>query len=631
MPVKAGPLTLADFRAIWESATDKGYSAPLKSAGDGGGMEAWSQLFAQFERASKAIDVTTQAMFISSWSGQTNPPAAGARRATVTLKIARSKRLEEPLLLGAGLVCVAEETTDWGDGGGEVVRTGRRYFLNEDLFFAPGEQGPFEVEAIAEFEGYGFDNPLPNTISAFDQTGSRFENDLATVAQVEVAAVLPGGSYTRATLVADNSPDMFVPEHVGQYVAFLSGANSGRVARAVEFLAPALPAGSGVALERLYSVGASPSSGTFSKGEVVQIGGGTAYGRVVDDRIVAGKKVLSFVLLTGPGTAAVVGAALLGLTSGATGTIWTVGRETSFVAEAPSAGVGGARWRVLDWVADWGLAATHELSPSGGRAAFLDDHGDGRGIGRTPGEPDESYRPRVREIADVVSPNAIRRQLNRALGGYAWCLREVGSRFLPGFFFDGTNEPPQTSPHGAANDAWDTDTIAFTGTVTTGTFRRDEPVVLENPTTLARYATGRFGRLLDSNTTLRFVRSDGAAPASVAGLRIRGLWSEAQFSTTAATPSAQANSRRNRVWLDYEQFRGFFVVSLPPLGLGEFGFSWDSTGLRGAWDSAGPFDVFFDGYPRSAGDIYLRAWNSLEQARAAGVVVELRRDGGSCP
>ncbi len=59
---------------------------------------------------------------------------------------------------------------------------------------------------------------------------------------------------------------------------------------------------------------------------------------------------------------------------------------------------GGAVWATVD---DPGLA--------GGAAPCLDTLADTRGIGRSPGESDASLRLRVRGLADVVTPSAIRR------------------------------------------------------------------------------------------------------------------------------------------------------------------------------------------------------------------------------
>lgn len=791
--LKTGALSRAEIQAVWEGSVDKGYRDPLVRAGEGGGFEAWTQLFAQFERASKAIDVTTQAMFISPWSGQTNPPAAGGQKATVTLKVTRSKRLHEPLFLQAGLFVVEEETTDWGPGAGVVVRTGRRYFLAEDLYFAPGEQGPFEATFEAERFGYGYNNPLPGTIKAIEQKGSLFENNLATVAMTEPTPDLASGLFSRAEVTSWNEPDMFVPDHLGQYLLFSDGANEGKIGRIVEFDPPLAPNGSSVALDLLNVFGASDEitsyaftnqsgdvflsstqnlqagptfqgdasklgavtfllkktgaptgtavakvyaltgswttnsntptgpvlatsdpldvatlgtsyaqvrlafsganqitlvngtnyaivleytggnstnnvgigadstaptypgfmtrffSGSWSalaaeacftlhrayvaefiEGETISFSQGTTlygYGRMVASRTVNGRRSVSFVALSGTiADMMTLGRVAVGLQSGAAFTVSSVNYQTTFADEAPIVGVGGASWRILDWIADWGLEATNALSPENGKAAFLDELGNERAIGRSPGETDDSYRERVREIADVVTPNAIRRALNRALPGSPWSFLEVGQPGFLGFFYDGTNEAPDVLPHGARNDAYDVDTIEFDGPAVTGTFQFQEPVVLEDPSTWAIFVEGWMGRL--DGTTMTVIRKSGWPPPSNSVMpRIRGLYSGATLDVTSAQTNEQAFLRRRRVWLNYTEFRGFFLVTMPPLSFGEFGFPYDTTTYQNnGFDIPSPWKTAYDGFPRLASDTYRRVWDAIEAARAGGVGWELRLD-----
>ncbi len=605
--LKAGPLTRAELQAVWEGASDAGYSAPLVTAGEGRGFEVWTQLFVQMERASRAIDTTTQALFISEWSGQTGDPAGGAERATVELTFARTKRLNEPLLLGAGYVWVDEETTDAGDGGPETVQTGRRYVLMTDLYFPPGEPGPLAVMAEAQFEGYGFNNPLPGTLVAIEQPGTGFNNDLATVTVFEAVAEPPAGVRSSALVIAANQADMFVPDHVGQYMAFTDGDNLARDAvRMVRFVSPdaSLAIGSSIELELLYAVTASTFAGTFVTGEMVNIASGGAYGRIVDERESGGIKRIAVVMLTGPAASlTTAGNAIEGMSSGATATVLSVEHDSDFVGESET-----AAWRVLDWVTDYGLAVSNVLGPAGGQVAFLDELGDERGVGRSPGELDEDYRARVREIADVVSPNAVKRAMNRGFS-YEWTLREVGSANLPGFFFD-------------AEDAYDVDVLVFTGTLT-GTFEQDEGVVLENPTTFERFADGRFGRLDAGDTSFVLVRHSGSMPSSVVGRRLRGLSSGATFAVTAGSTPPAAADRRFHIWLDYEQFRGFFAVEVEPLSLGEFGWSYDDTDQLNAYDMLPSVSLAMDGYPAAAADLYRRIYESVSAIKAGGVEFEL--------
>ena len=661
MPTKAGPLTREELQAVWSGAVDRSYREPLIEAGEGGGFEAWTQLFAQLERASKAIDVTTQAMYILPWSGQTNPPAAGEAFSEVDLSIERSRLLNEPLYLEAGKIFVVEETTDFGPGKGVTVRTGRRYVLAESLYFPPGTKGPFVVRALAEFAGYGFDNPLPGTLRAFDQPGSVFDNDLATVT---VDNPLPsiGGNKTAATIVAANQPDMFLPEHEGQYVVMTSGANVGKIARITTFLPPLPPlAGSSAILDPIFSVGLSPASGTFQAGEYVEIkNGGTivGYALALDDRTVSGVRFLGLRLLTGTlATAIVVGRTFLGLESGATGTAWSIASSGAFVPEAPVAGVGGGAWRILDWFGDWGLSVTNALSPSGGRAGWLDELGAERNVNRSPAEGDESYRARVATPADVVSPNAIKRTLNRALGPISWCFREVGTPGLRGIFFDGTDEPPSLVPGRGQNDAYDEDAIYFTGLAgwsfdgswawdmgpaffngydgefgSVGSLAFQEPMVLEEGDLF--WAKGFFGRMLPAApglATLAMIWRGGRLPASVAGFRLRGLYSGGIFEPSSFVDHRQT-ARRYRVWLDYARFRGYFLITVARLGGGEFGMAYDAPpAQKWGYDLPSPFWAAFDGYPVSAADLYRAAWNAVDAARAGGVLFEFAQDDGACP
>lgn len=642
---KAGPLSSAELQALWESSVDKSYSKPFVAAGEGNGFEAWTQLFRQYERASKAIDVTTQAMFISPWSGQTNPPAAGAAKATVTLKFSRTKFLERGLVLGKGLIYVGEVATDFGENGPEEVETGRRYVLKEDLVFFPGDMGPLEVEAEAERPGYGYNNPLPETIRLISQPGAVFENNLATVAQTTEAAS-SSGLRSRATILAAAEPDMFVPEHVGQYVYFRDGANPGKIGRVTAFTAPdtsVIPnLGSKADLELFWSIEATTFAGTFEVGEIVAFGGpATAYGRVLAERVDAGVKKLAFVLLNGSGIA--VGATLSGATSGATATIRSVMDQATFTSETPSGGTGGASWRMLDWATDFGMTVTHEASPEGGRSAMLDELGFERGIKRVSGEDDESYRARVREVADVVSPNAIRRALNRTLGSISWVLREVGLAELPGFFFDGDLSAASTTPHGAQNDAYDYDTIAILGALD-GSFDFQEAVQVEQESSDLVFLSGWAGGMefptpsvyelawdrgawdyasyVVAHRVMTLIRRNGTFPkVDSSAFRVRGLRSGALLTFphvgTNVEYSKQWPSRRHRCFLDYEQFRGFFLVSVQALANGEFGWSFDVD----AWDVS----KAFDGFPVGAADIYRRVWRSLEDARAGGVAIDLEQ------
>ena len=70
-------LSSADLFDLWLSITDPFYTQSLVEAGDGNGLEVFTQQQAQLERVSAAVERTMQAMFILPHSGQTEDPASG--------------------------------------------------------------------------------------------------------------------------------------------------------------------------------------------------------------------------------------------------------------------------------------------------------------------------------------------------------------------------------------------------------------------------------------------------------------------------------------------------------------------------------------------------------------------------
>jgi len=694
-----GPLSIADLLAVWTAAVDRGYQEPLIAAGEGAGLEVFTQLMAQLARASTAVDVTTQALYIRPWSGQTAPPAAGEARAVVTLTFTRTRAVDRPLRLAAGQVFVDEQTTDWGDPGGVVVQTGRRYLLLADLVFLPGESGPATVQAVAENPGWGYNNPLPGTLVLVDQPGTGFYHDRGTltVTLAPVTTVQPPLQNT-AYLATVNEADTFIPEHVGQHMVFTAGANAGKDARVISFARPVPSSnlGSTVGLENLAAFVSATVAGTFVVGELVQIrvGGPTVVGwaRLVAAHVGTVNR-FGVVVLTGLLAGAVD---ILGLQSGATATVNVITSNPILVSEAPPVSMpagSGASWRVLDWAVDWGLVVTNVLSPTGGRLGYLDAIGDERNIPRSPNEADEPYRARVGEVADVVTPNAIRRALTRSLGAIPYCFREVGSALLPGFFYDKPS---------ANGDAYDYDVLTFTGsrastllfgdiaaTATTftvisnaallsalyiqvdsevmyvlsyggtttvtvqrgmfgtlptfhpaatpvrATFGENEPVNLVNAAGDLK-AQGYFGKVVgpDPGSTITIIRRSGVGDFA-AGDKLVAPSSHAVYAVASFVPNPYGVLYRWRILLDYVQFRAFFEVGVPRVGFGEFGFAWGDLpgGINhpnNFWDLAlGP--NAYDGFPAGAPAFYGRAWAAVDKARAGGTSWEMYlTDGAAC-
>lgn len=76
----------------------------------------------------------------------------------------------------------------------------------------------------------------------------------------------------------------------------------------------------------------------------------------------------------------------------------------------------------LEEFGDFGISVQQPEPITGGVSGALDAIGADRGVGRVPGEQDEQYRDRIGQLADTISPSAIRRALGCTLG-------ECGIRF----------------------------------------------------------------------------------------------------------------------------------------------------------------------------------------------------------
>lgn len=469
-----GPLTAADIQAIWEGATDPGYSEPLEMAGEGNGFEAWTQMFQQFARVSEAIDISTQAMYILPGSGQSNPPASRAEFAVVELSISRGEAyVQWALTFVEGQILVGEVTQDWGPtpgAEGVPVQTGREYVLLETLTLPPGDMGPYTVLAQAQTPGYGYNNPLPATITLIDQPGNAYTNLEAFVTAVTFPSpASTNGAPYRAILTAQNIPDMFLPNQLGQYVAITAGENLGKIARIAGYVAanPAIDQGSGVLLAYEQAVECTTFAGTFQAGEALLFKNGATLigtGKLIGVKTGGAGIRIVYELQTGdpPSPAQTV----TGVTSTATATVSLLMQPQVYTSTGNTEG-----WRILDWALDLNVSVTNEFSPVGGLSPMLDELGSERAIPAGAGENSNTYRRRVAQVADTVAPNAIRRTTAKALGQLPWCFREVGNpTYLPGLYFD---KDPKLVNGVSTADYYDTNCLLMTGNFLTqlaGTF-----------------------------------------------------------------------------------------------------------------------------------------------------------------
>lgn len=643
---KVGALTQADLQAIWEGACDSSFTQPLEAAGEGNGFEAYTQMFAQWARVSQAVDVTTQAMYILPSSGQSNPPAQRAQKATVQLTFARSSSslyINWPIVIAPGTVFVAEQEPDWGDPVGIIVQTGRRYLVTQELVIPPGDLGPYTVQATAENAGYGYNNPLgayvtaagaqvPGSINFMVQPGTGYSHDRASVQVTPTGAPLPvspsGTPSTPAavaTLVAVNEPDMFLPQHVGQYVLMTAGSNAGMVGRITGYFPPGtVSPGSAVTLAYDQVVEATGVTGTFTQGEALQIKNGssivaTATLLAVAPGSAAGVSRVIFTLAAG---SFVAGNTLLGTGSGATATISTLLQTQDWVAAGtvppnPNLPLGsGENWRVLDWVADLGVSVSNTLPPQGGTSAMLDELAYERGMFASTGETSDAFRLRVASPSDTVSPNAIRRAIARALGGTPGTFLDTQTG-LTGFFYDRRD---------AGGFFYDTCCLVmspspgFTSTAQPG----DVLVWLDANGLLV--ANG-FYAPAPGGATFNFVMRGGplnTVPLRTifaAGDRIVDLTTPTSTNLTATAVPACYTSMAKHVYLDYASFRGYFLVGVPPADAGDFGFFWGGPGdahVGGFYDRGGPAS-FYDGTPVTTNAVRGQVYREVQRVELGGV------------
>jgi hypothetical protein len=412
----SNPFTRDELIELWKSVVDPTYSQPLL-AGGSTGIELIEQLAEGLARASEMVNRDAQAMFIMPYSGQTEEPASGAKKATVTLTVSRTGSAAGEVTLPFGLL-IEQVVSDYGPDGPVEVRTGRRYAVPQTIGLVPGVMS-IDVEMEAELPGYGYNLPLAGTISAFVQPGATLQNDGARL-------IL---GITSHRLVLAPRADALSSQNIGQYVLFMGGANGGQRRRIVSFVPPTNSSTAGSAFVAATGVIQGTLIGNFTPGETIEQSTTGATGTLISYG--GGFMVYDRLALGG---AFDTSAPIFGVQSGAVLIPTSIDQDPDLVAD------NAVVWRVLGWESDLGLTASNATSPEGGRSPMLDELGRDRGVNRSPGEIDNQYRVRVHKLPDVVSPNAIRRSANRVLAEYgsSACFREVGEidALFPGFFYD---------------------------------------------------------------------------------------------------------------------------------------------------------------------------------------------------
>lgn len=215
------PSTYDDLIELWRSLFPRGFTAPIEDEGDGQGFDGYAAQIRMTERVSHALNVTTQAYYLRPHSGQTAPPAAGARRAVGTVEVTRLPPATGPITLIAGVELVADVRTIDG-----TVLDGIRLRVTTDTTLPAGALGPFLVPIEAVRVGYQ-GNLRPGTITRFAARGR---------------ASIVGPTIGAGNAVSDTGvPDRWTLAMVGQYVRILGGPNGGTIPRRILSVTPSEP------------------------------------------------------------------------------------------------------------------------------------------------------------------------------------------------------------------------------------------------------------------------------------------------------------------------------------------------------------------------------------------------------
>jgi hypothetical protein len=586
--------SIADLLEVWRSAVDDFYSQPFILNGDGGGLEVYSQAAAQLSRVSQAIDTSMQALYLQAHSSQTDLPASGEAKATVAITVNRAGECSTPFLLTGHKV--EEVQTDWGVNGGVDYESGRGYVLQDGVLM-PGD-ATVQCNAVAEAGGWGYNNPMPGSLTLLRCPVEGSHNADATTT----------GTDPYELLTATRDADVPVPDHIGWAIRLVHSTflTWNFVRQVVGYVPPGSGDGGGLQLDTLMRVEVTPVLGTLVVGEVVRSDDlWTGTWKIIDKRtntlllrrMVQGRPLSTGagVTLFGQGSGAtatvtsidrsgllqgmwmtnVVGdfipgeivtdagghtalwchrttfcgyvqpqtgemhiGAITGFTSGATALITVVGYDSA----VPHAT--GWSWTTLG-PTGLQLTTTNAVSPTGGRIGYLDELAWERGFVRKSGESDASLRKRCAQIADTICPNSIERACARALVplGLRWKIREVGTDDLQGFFYDGPGSDPTT--------AWLVPAHAYA-------YDLDFAVRPED----------RFNLLLSS-----------------------------------------------------EDFRAFFLIGIEQDPLNNFGFAYDDHPAN-AYD----MEIFYDGFAYSLNSSLLSLWQDVKARVAAGVGFDFYRE-----
>jgi len=209
-------LSQTDLLDAMRAVVDAAYLEPLETEDSGAGFDIYRAIAAIFERASQAVERSTQAMYITAHSAQTDPPAVGGARAAGVLAVTREAPTDGAVVLLVGDVLVMTVT---GPDADTVIDA--KLEVTTATTFAAGVSGPVLVPVRALRVGYH-----ANLGASTSRT---------VVFHVRTAKTLTAASTTAPNLITDSGlGDGFDDGDVGGFVRFTAGPNLGLGPRRIE-------------------------------------------------------------------------------------------------------------------------------------------------------------------------------------------------------------------------------------------------------------------------------------------------------------------------------------------------------------------------------------------------------------
>lgn len=205
-------LSQDDLLDVLRASSDAEYIRPLETEDDGAGFDLYRAIAAQLARASDAVEVSQQAMYIFDHSEQTEPSASGGAQATGNLLISRAAPTDGDIELVEGELLYVVLT-----GPDAEVLVEAEIEVATDTTFAAGVSGPLTVPVRAVRIGYH--GNLPETEASggraviFKQWTTKTLSTMVTTTLNRVAAAATG--------------DQFDDGSIGLWLRFTAGPNIG--------------------------------------------------------------------------------------------------------------------------------------------------------------------------------------------------------------------------------------------------------------------------------------------------------------------------------------------------------------------------------------------------------------------